>query len=557
MNRFIGGLVVLALAALEVGAIVLLAPGGTIPYWVLVLPAAAAIAGFLLIFSHGIESHFGAFIEKTERDLQKDVATFEEGSTTWVRAMVVFTALAAGIELVLLVAYHKWDAAWGSTSVLFVSVVAIFGAVLLGTRNKWYSNRNYTTPKWVFLIPLAGFAMSALLGIYYTEPVSPAQGAQYDYSQTRASGSGWHGTYFFTDSSSDNSGVSVPKCSGKGCGYAYLLLFLILIVLLCIVGSATIPHFWVLATLVMLTFMVIIILHEYLVLRESRHTKPAGPETTPSDASRSWDLRIVRTLEASSPGRLLLVLLLGLIDRLKDPAVLLLAPITLVVALLAFFFYLEGQGNIQNINRSGTETANAYSTQTAGAAGAPATLKATEAWKLVLSDTFDDNKNGWTLGSGLSIHGGKYVWDLNNKGSEPEIFRGLPEMAGQSDFAASIDARIGDSSADCRPGLTFRASSNSDYLFDIAGGLEWQFNLNQGGRFAGAFFRGPAAIVPGTSNRITAIGRRSHFILFVNGKYVGNADDGTLNYGQVGVAAWILGSAECHFEFDNFEVRAP
>lgn len=563
MNRLVGGLVLLALAALEVGAIVLLAPGGIIPYWVLVLPATTAIAGFLLMFSHAIESHFAAYVERVARDLEHDAETLEESSTTWVRAMVVFTALAVGAELVLLVAYHKWDAAWGSTSVLFISVFVIICAVILGTRNKWYKNRKYTTPKWVFLIPLAGFALCAWLGTYYTEPVTPAQGAQYDYSQTRASGSGWHGTYFFTNSSSDNSGVSVPKCSGKGCGYVYLLLFLILIVVVCIVGSATIPHFWVLATLLMLTFMVIIVLHEYLVLREPERIEPARPETNPSNGALSQSSTIVQRLGASFAGRQLLEFFQNLIDILKDPAVIRLAPIALVIALCYFAFYLEGQGNIQNMNRNGTEIANTYSTQTAGAPGAPATLKASEAWKLILSDTFDDNKNGWTTGEGKSVTDGKYGWDFSSNNTPEEgTYRGLPEMAEQGDFAASIDARVASLSADCGAGLTFRNSLGpgqiTDYAFTIIGSQHWRFELNhdRSNLFSGTDGTFDA-IVPGALNRITVIAQGSHFTFFVNGKYAGNASDGTLKEGKVGAAVLIFGPGTCQVEFDNFEVRAP
>lgn len=590
MKRLIGGLGLLALAALEVGAIALLAPGGTIPYWVLVLPAATAISGFLLMFSHAIESHFGAFIEKTERNLQQDVKTFEEGSTTRVRAMVIITALAAGVELVLLVVYHKWDAAWGSTSVLFVSVVAVLCAVLLGTRNKWYLNRNYTTPKWVFLIPLAGFALSALLGTYYTEPVSPAQGAQYDYSQTRASGSGWHGTYFFTNSSSDNSGVSVPKCSGKGCGYAYLLLFLILIVLLCIVGSATIPHFWVLATLLMLTFMVIIILHEYLVLRESRRTAPAGTETTPSDESLSQSSTIVQTLRASFAGRLLLVFFHGLIDRLKDPVFIGLAPFAFVVALLAFFFYLEGVGNLVNLKRNNpdftlpndpivrlmatraaeaevaavTKTVQVAPTATAAyvsaAASASAAFKSTEAWKVIISDKFDDNRNGWTIGEGQSIAGGKYAWDTSHPTGGKYVLRGFPQVPALSDFALSIDAWL-IAGSDCRIGLAFRSNMNlgseSGYGLFIGDDKSWSFQRFSPDGTYSVQSGDSDALTSGEPNRLTVMAQGSHLTFFVNGKYVAEAEDRTYAQGKLGAAVLNLLNNRCHAEFDNFEVRAP
>lgn len=195
---------------------------------------------------------------------------------------------------------------------------------------------------------------------------------------------------------------------------------------------------------------------------------------------------------------------------------------------------------------------------TADANTASAALKRTEGWNPLLTDKFDDNQNGWTTGDGKSVANGKYVWDMNNR---VNIYRGLPEMAPQSDFAASIDARLVSGSPDCGFGLTFRNSTDpgymTDYVFYIHNDQRWGFDIIHSPDPGIAQNGTSDAIVPRALNRITVIAQGRYFKFFVNGKYVGQAEDGTLASGKVGAAVWILGPGACQVEFDNFEVRTP
>jgi hypothetical protein len=59
-------------------------------------------------------------------------------------------------------------------------------------------------------------------------------------------------------------------------------------------------------------------------------------------------------------------------------------------------------------------------------------------------------------------------------------------------------------------------------------------------------------------NKIAVIGEGSHFLFFINNRYVGEVEDQQLTYGAVGITISLF-HADDHaiFEFDNFELRQP
>ena len=186
---------------------------------------------------------------------------------------------------------------------------------------------------------------------------------------------------------------------------------------------------------------------------------------------------------------------------------------------------------------------------------------------VVLSDSFDENRNGWetssyygdTFKTAESITGGKYVWDVKANHS-PALDWELPKMADVTDFSSSVDARQMSGTPHGRYGLIFRWMGDQNfYLFDIADDGTFkvsQANKENPGR---ALLTGQSAVVkPGEANRLTVTGRGSHFSFFVNGHYLADLDNGSLTYGSVGVAVELPNEGdEAVVEFDNFEVRAP
>jgi hypothetical protein len=149
-----------------------------------------------------------------------------------------------------------------------VGVAAIALALLVfafARRTDWYNNRLFRTPTWIMLTAFAGFAVALVLGIYMTEQVPPTESGQsltveqsvdYGYVGSRA--------YSITREYL-NFGpapeISMPDCDDDACAYIFLAIVFVLLTTVLVVGSALIPHMWVLSCLV-LTLVALLALHE-------------------------------------------------------------------------------------------------------------------------------------------------------------------------------------------------------------------------------------------------------------------------------------------------------
>jgi hypothetical protein len=123
------------------------------------------------------------------------------------------------------------------------------------------------------IIPVIGFIVCAWAGIYFTEPIEPGGSVtSADRSQGRHSAdyqNNFHlsrASEFFLWSSIWDIGEGAADAADgdEGC----LLLMLVLLVVLLIAGSFVIPHFWVLATFVLLVTMAIFSYREWRLLEQ-------------------------------------------------------------------------------------------------------------------------------------------------------------------------------------------------------------------------------------------------------------------------------------------------
>jgi hypothetical protein len=192
------------------------------------------------------------------------------------RKRIIFTSLtslALLVWLYLVWSYHKWDAQWGPFNVL---IPALLVAAIISwwiSRRSWFRDSTMPT-RWRFMIiPVIGFIVCAWAGIYFTEPIEPggsvtsadrSQGRhsadyQYNFHLSRAS------EFFLWSSIWDiGEGAADAADGDEGC----LLLMLVLLVVLLIAGSFVIPHFWVLATFVLLVTMAIFSYREWRLLEQ-------------------------------------------------------------------------------------------------------------------------------------------------------------------------------------------------------------------------------------------------------------------------------------------------
>lgn len=262
-----------------------------IPLSVTPLPAVFIVAGIILLIPGWIQGSLDIGDEMADLNflLEDDVAALTHGRLTRGVVMALISLISLGGVLYTLYHYHKWFAVWGPWNILLqfgpYNVIAV--GILLGLivaiimiKTDWFQDRRMRTPWWIFLVPLIGVVLSGVLGVYFTEPdTSGLTQAQiqaairsdtYRYENTRSGSSVFINQTFINSSGGGGGGsIKLPSCSGKGCGYVYIGIALILLVVVCVLGSIFVPHFWVVATIMLLAAMAVISFRD-LLFRDHR-----------------------------------------------------------------------------------------------------------------------------------------------------------------------------------------------------------------------------------------------------------------------------------------------
>jgi hypothetical protein len=204
-------------------------------------------------------------------EIEDDIEDIKQRTFTPTHLMVLLTVLLSVGFIGLVLSYSKLGAKWGPIPVLIPTAAAIFAAVFRMGKSTWFRYRHFRTPLWVFLIPLAGILISTSLGIYMTEPLEYGGSSAHQRAvagQPRADEYGYTGTrarFYWLDLFPDGAWLDVDSCDGEACLILLLALILVVVAIVLIVGSAAIPHFWVLAGFTFLTCLGMIALRELRV----------------------------------------------------------------------------------------------------------------------------------------------------------------------------------------------------------------------------------------------------------------------------------------------------
>lgn len=193
-------------------------------------------------------------------------------------------------------------------------------------------------------------------------------------------------------------------------------------------------------------------------------------------------------------------------------------------------------------------------------------LEASSKWRAVLTDAFQSNVNRWPSGefSNNSLSGtrtfmnGKYRWE--GKGPQNVIWRSQSIANPLSDFYLSTTGKWISGARNTAYGLIFRRESDdSHYFFGMTDSQQFALRLLSSNSWSTLIdWTYTTAIRPGDTNRLTVIAEGSHFLLFINNQYVGEASDDKLGNGRVGVAIQFFNpNDQVVVEFDDFELRAP
>jgi hypothetical protein len=249
-------------AALSLGIALLLAVWfrtihEPIPLSVIVWPAAGLLIGFVIAFTNALEESLCLSLDELPELLEDDIEALKEGRITAEHLYVGATAAALIAEIFLLGHYRKWMAAWGSINVLVVALVVVLLAAWVMFRTYWFEDRDHRSRPHMYVIPALGWLICISLGVYWAEPVEFGSLSPLERSQLAASVAYWSSTRA-GDALGVFEFVSVDSlsCDDELC--------MIVVVVLCILGSIAIPHFWVVATLLLLTIMTVITIRELL-----------------------------------------------------------------------------------------------------------------------------------------------------------------------------------------------------------------------------------------------------------------------------------------------------
>jgi hypothetical protein len=274
--------------------------GGSAGFTLAFIGAAVAciIAGTLLAFSKLLDRYVTPLIDELHTDIADDLEDIQEHRMTNTLWMVIITLAGLLVFSFLVLSFHKVEARWGGLPVILPTAIGL--ALLAGfiPQTEWFHRAGYT-PFWIFLVPTIGLAVTLWIGISRTENTgllfsSKAQAVEYNIIRP----AGY--LLFDTVNVGGVQGISLdlPSCDGDSCA-VYLVIGLIVLVLVLVIGSAMIPHFWLLSGSLMLCMMALITLHDLRIRQKAsaakapasaRQSRPPPPSYTPHvDEDQNWD----------------------------------------------------------------------------------------------------------------------------------------------------------------------------------------------------------------------------------------------------------------------------
>lgn len=258
----------MSLAAAIMTGIYAIFTGGNLPLIAFAWPALGFIVGVTIIFFSFIQVGLKLEdeIEEFPDLVEDDVNDLRSGAVTATHIMVVVTILAALIQVGILLWFEKIYASWGPFNVLMIALLTIALAFVLSIRSDWFQMRKNRLSKRVYWIPAIGWLICILIGVRFAEPREYGGLSQLERSQSGISeqnpGSTRSGNsyVFWTTADFASEVIADFDCDDEAC----LVVLLVLVVAVVVLASATIPHFWVVATMLMLTLMGVIALRELL-----------------------------------------------------------------------------------------------------------------------------------------------------------------------------------------------------------------------------------------------------------------------------------------------------
>lgn len=259
---------VLSLAVATLTGAYAIFTGGNLPLTVFGWPASGFILGVTIIFSSIVQNGLKLEdeIEQFPDLIEDDIRDLRSGDIRPPHVMLVITCAAALLQAGLMLWFGKIYASWGPFNVLIVALLAIALVLVWSIRSDWFQVRRSHLSTRVYLIPAIGWLICILIGIGFAEPREYGGVSRLERSQTVTSEeyqglmSSGDSYVFWRTAGSAGEAISDFDCDDEGC----LVVLLVVIIVVAVLASATIPHFWVVATMLLLTLMGVITMREIL-----------------------------------------------------------------------------------------------------------------------------------------------------------------------------------------------------------------------------------------------------------------------------------------------------
>jgi hypothetical protein len=175
--------------------------------------------------------------------------------------MIVSCIVLSLVMVLAISANHLWTACfniWGLNVSVWIGAFVVMA--ILGILVFFLDLYEDETPDYFIAILIGAVLLCMLGGIYFTEPQERTTTSVEDTAHPvyfRSSGAYY---YLFGSSNSGGDGSSIHVSSGSSKGKSYAIM--IILVVLLVVGSFIIPHFWVSAALGVLFLLWIFTLKE-------------------------------------------------------------------------------------------------------------------------------------------------------------------------------------------------------------------------------------------------------------------------------------------------------
>ena len=193
-----------------------------------------------------------------------------------------------------------------------------------------------------------------------------------------------------------------------------------------------------------------------------------------------------------------------------------------------------------------------------------------EDWNVVFCDTFDDNGNGWDLGSDsgdlsrsiYSIEDGKLVVDLTGKATSgylSGVIQWIPILASE-DFVMTLKGDVFSSFKSVSWGILFNEKDYMNFSAFMIGNRDGTYYLTKyedGDQTFPISGRSHSAIIWDEENELTIVASNGYYQFYINGEFVNDYEANDIPGTAIALTFWTGEGVTARFEFDDLLIKVP